>query len=285
MKTVIRKAVRAAKKWLQDGENMNKTMPREFSYDWLNRYLLPRILKEGGPTFRPPYTWGVLQGVNLAKAIDINRVSIIEFGVAGGNGLIALEEISAKIESIYEVEIEVYGFDTGVGLPKPEDNRDLPNIYSEGRHPMETEKLRERLKRAQLMLGLVADTVEDFIQSEPPPAAFIAVDLDFYSSTIHALRLLDARQELLLPRICCYFDDIMGLTCGDCNGERLAISDFNSSHETRKISQIYGLKYFLPQECANAMWAEMFYMAHIFDHDEYGRFDRLAPLYDLSLQD
>jgi hypothetical protein len=75
----------------------------------------------------------------------------------------------------------------------------------------------------------------------------------------------------------------MGLTCGDHNGERLAITDFNASHEMRKISPIYGLKYFLPAPHAHHIWTEQFFLAHIFDHSDYGHFDGQAPLYDTRL--
>jgi hypothetical protein len=221
--------------------------------------------------------------VNLAKALGKKRVSVIEFGVAGGNGLVALERVAEKVEAYFDVGVDVYGFDTGVGLPKPQDYRDLPNIYTEGRHPMDVNTLRQRLRRAQLFIGLVEETVRDFVQSKPAPVAFVAIDLDYYSSTMHALQLLDAQQDLLLPRIHCYCDDCMGLTFGDHNGERLAIAEFNASHDTRKISPIYGLKYFLPAPFANQLWLEAFFMAHIFDHDQYASFDGLAPLYDTSL--
>jgi hypothetical protein len=289
LKKVIRKAVVAARKWLmEDGNSGRKpaTLPRDkVTYDWLNRTLFPWILAEGGSAFRPSYVWGVLQGVHLAEALGISRVSVIEFGVAGGKGLISLEKIAQKVESVYGVEIDVYGFDTGVGLPKPKDYRDLPNLYSEGRHSMDIEKLRERLKRAQLVLGLVENTIADFIRSAPSPVAFVSIDLDLYSSTVHALRLLDAEQDLLLPRIHCYFDDIIGFNFCEYNGERLAIADFNASHEMRKIAPIYALRYFLPPLHGKEAWTEGFFLAHIFDHDLYGHFGGLAPVSDLSLPD
>lgn len=287
LKTLIKKAGKRVWRWLEeDGKGqprLSGSPVRQFSYDWLNRTLFPQILAEGGGTLRPQYTWGVLQGVNLAKALGKKRVSVIEFGVAGGNGLVSLERIAEKVEALYDVGVDVYGFDTGVGLPKPQDHRDLPNIFAEGRHPMDVDKIRQRLQRAQLILGSIENTVIDFMQSRPAPVAFIAIDVDYYSSTIHALQLLDAHQDLLLPRIHCYCDDIMGITCGDYNGERLAITDFNASHDSRKISPIYGLRYFLPASFANRSWVEAFFMAHIFDHDQYGWFDSLAPLYDLRL--
>jgi hypothetical protein len=184
-----------------------------------------------------------------------------------------LERIADRIEKILRVDVDVYGFDTGKGLPKPLDYRDCPNLWSPGYFPMDKEKLQSRLQKAKLLLGLVEDTVPEFIKSKPSPVAFISFDLDYYTSTMQAFKLLEADQNLLLPRVHCYFDDIMGFTYSDYNGERLAISDFNASHASRKISPIYGLKYFLPAAHAQADWSEMFYLAHIFDHNLYARND------------
>jgi hypothetical protein len=68
----------------------------------------------------------------------------------------------------------------------------------------------------------------------------------------------------------------MGFTFSEYNGERLAIADFNASHSMRKISPIYGLRYFLPKRYAQGLWPEQFYMAHIFDHELYGWKDGLV---------
>jgi hypothetical protein len=43
---------------------------------------------------------------------------------------------------------------------------------------MNKEKLQRRLNRAHLMLGLVENTVPEFIETEPPPIAFISFDMD-----------------------------------------------------------------------------------------------------------
>ena len=61
----------------------------------------------------------------------------------------------------------------------------------------------------------------------------------------------------------------MDHTYSEFNGERLAIAEFNTSHEMRKISPVYGLKYYLPTAYAHAEWSEQFYIAHIFNHDLY----------------
>jgi hypothetical protein len=249
----------------------------DFAYPWLNS-IFKKVLNDELCAKRPAYTWGVLHGVHLAKAIGITRVSVIEFGVAGGNGLVSLERIAERVEENFKVGVDVYGFDVGTGLPKPQEYRDLPNLYIKGAFLMDFEKLKKRLKKAQLIMGLVENTVQKFIDSAPASIAFVSFDLDYYSSTLEAFRVLEAYQASLLPRVHCYFDDIMGFTFSDYNGERLAISEFNKSHSMRKISPIYGLKYFLPppHTIEQACWSEHFYMAHIFDHNLYGLSDGLT---------
>ncbi len=247
----------------------------DFAWPWLNA-LLTKLLTEAGPGLRPNYAWGVLQGAHLAKAIGINRVSVIEFGVAGGNGLISLEKAAERAEQILGVGIDVYGFDTGRGLPKPVDYRDCPNLWIETGFPMDVERLEKRLDRARLILGLVENTVPIFLQSNPAPVAFVSFDLDYYSSTMHAFEVLKADQALLLPRVHCYFDDILGFTYSDFTGERLAIHEFNNSQATRKISNIFALHYYIPQQYVGSITPEKQYMAHIFDHDLYCRHDHLV---------
>jgi hypothetical protein len=244
----------------------------EYAYQRLNP-IFKKLASEPTCAARPYYVWGVLQGAHLGKALEIARVSVIEFGVAGGNGLVSLERIAEKVESILEIGIDVYGFDTAGGLPEPLDYRDCPNLWSAGYFPMDKKQLQRRLRRAQLILGLIDDTAPKFIESNPSPVAFVSFDMDYYSSTMQAFKLLEAQQSLLLPRIYCYFDDILGFTYSEFNGERLAISEFNAAHSMRKISPIYGLRHFLPKPHADSWWPEVFYMAHAFDHELYNRPD------------
>lgn len=282
LKQAVKKAVgtvRRIKNWADETavnvEATNKT-EEGLAYVWLNSQL-ERMIAEGGLRhFRPNYVWGVLQGAHLAKSIGIERISVIEFGVAGGNGLVALDHIADKVEDALGVRVDVYGFDTGVGLPKPTDYRDLPNIWVEGAFGMEVEKLKKRLARAELVLGPVEKTVPPFIAARPAPVAFIAFDLDYYSSTMQAFKLLEADPAILMPRIYSYFDDIMGHTYSDFTGERLAIREFNNDHTNRKISAIYGLKYFLPKPYDQEAWSEMVYLTHIFDHPLYSAYDGLV---------
>lgn len=218
----------------------------------------------------------------LAAALGRPRVSVIEFGVAGGNGLLELERVGEWVQRRSGVSIDVYGFDTGRGLPRPQDYRDLPNLWSEGHFSMDADELRSRLARAQLELGPVAETVPRFLEREPAPVGFVSFDLDLYSSTVDAFSIFESVPGRLLPRVTCYFDDIIGFSHSDFTGERLAISEFNESHETRKISHIYGLRYVLLQE---KWWTEMMYMFHLFDHPGYNLADGTNTRRELPLRE
>lgn len=214
----------------------------------------------------PQYLWGTLCAAGLARALGHERTTVIEFGVAGGNGLLELERVARWVQGRSGVGIDVAGFDSGTGLPLPEDYRDLPNLWSQGYFPMDPERLRSRLTTAKLHLGSVSDTVPAFLAERPAPVGFVSFDLDLYSSTRDAFQLLEASPDLLLPRIVCYFDDIIGFSHGDFTGERLAISEFNDSHAERKISRLYGLRWVLVQD---KWWTEMMYMFHLFSHPSY----------------
>jgi hypothetical protein len=282
-----RKSIRKMKNWVHDKfekePRYDGCSKDEFNYKWLNHKLFPKISVGGKGDLRSNYTWGVMQGTHLAKVLGYDRISVIEFGVAGGKGLSSLEKASQLFEDIYNINIDVYGFDSGAGLPPPKDYRDLPNIYSQGRFSMDVIKLNKHLKKAKLILGLIEDTIDEFIRSSPAVIAFIAIDLDYYSSTVEALRCLKSEEKMLLPRIYCYFDDIFGRSCCEYNGERLAIAEFNESDEMRKIAPIYGLKYYLPEPYRNQMWVDKFFMAHIFDHRLYGQPDKLGKNRSLDI--
>ena len=249
-------------------------------YEAANAYFKKIVNRKG--MRRPHYVWGGVQSLNLAKALGISRVSLIEFGVAGGNGLTALEAMADTLEPAFGMHIDIYGFDAAGGMPKAKDYRDTPNLWQEGFYPMDPEKLQAPLTRTKLHLGPVEETVQEFLTSKPAPVAFIAFDLCYYSSTAKALEIFDADQSALLPRVHCFFRNTLGRTLGDFNGERLAISEFNTNHKNRNISKIYGLQYYLGSNVER--WVDQYYIAHICDHDLYGTYDGLIRESTLDLR-
>jgi hypothetical protein len=227
---------------------------------------------EIGALTRMHYAYLVFQAAQQAHRLGRKRVSVIEFGVAGGNGLLWLERHAEWVEKIFPVAIEIYGFDTGEGLPAPQDYRDLPYHWKPGFFRMDQGALKARLKRAKLVLGNVRDTVQTFVPAyDPAPVGAVSHDLDFYSSTVDGLKLFDLPYERLLPRIVCYFDDVIGSDIefyGDDTGERAAIGDFNAAHSDRRLSPIYYLAATPPAQ----QWHHQMWSLHNFNHPDYGTF-------------
>ncbi|WP_108813583.1 hypothetical protein [Loktanella sp. Alg231-35] len=233
---------------------------------------------------RPHFAYGVHRAAEQAKALGIDAISAIEFGCAGGNGLLALEQIAADVGKEVGVRVDVYGFDIGEGLPRPLDYRDLPYAWKMEQFKMDVPKLRARLTTAQLVIGDVADTVPEFCKRDDvAPVGFVSFDLDFYTSTMAAFRIFDADSSKMLPRTYCFFDDTIGpdneLHC-EFVGELLAINEFNANHDTQKIALIHGLaqKRFIP-----AIWNEAMYVMHAFAHPAYGTYIDTKVDMDLSL--
>lgn len=219
---------------------------------------------------RPSYAYGTYYAALQAKKLGMTKISVIEFGVAGGNGLVELERIAVDVEKEIGVTIAVYGFDTGGGMPEAKDYRDMPYVWEKGLFIMNVERLKSQLKKAKLILGNVADTVSRFTNSEnPAPIGFISIDLDYYSSTVEAFKLFNASHNFFLPRVFCYFDDCIGddwQLDSEFTGELLAINEFNDKNEIMKISKINGLQY---KRFSWAVWHELMYVCHLFEHPLY----------------
>ncbi|MEK7543882.1 MAG: hypothetical protein AAB557_03375 [Patescibacteria group bacterium] len=99
---------------------------------------------------RMPYAYCLWLAAREAHSLGIQRISAIEFGVGGGNGLLALGKIAEQVTKLTHVEIDIFGFDLGKGLPKPKDYRDLPFIWKTGFFKMDTQSLQKKLNKSQL---------------------------------------------------------------------------------------------------------------------------------------
>jgi hypothetical protein len=218
----------------------------------------------------PHYAYGVYWSAFLARQLGIPRITAVEFGVAGGRGLVALENASAQIERELGVGIDVVGFDSGGGMPAPIDYRDLPHIWRQGFYKMDADKLRKKLSSAKLILGDVRDTVPEFIASLRAPIGFVSFDLDYYSSTKTAFGIFESENSKWLPRVHCYFDDVASNDLGCMNeyvGELLAIREFNDAHAHQKICKFENLRHSRPRY---EDWQEKMYVFHDFAHPQYG---------------
>jgi hypothetical protein len=225
-----------------------------------------------GAVKRPHYGYCVLNAAKLAARLGHKEISVIEFGVASGNGLLNLEYHVEKVEKLTGIKINIYGFDTGEGLPALLDFRDLPYHWKSGFFNMDKDLLLKKLKRSKVVFGNISSTLDTFLDEyKPAPIGAIFFDLDFYSSTMDAFKIFKGANEYFLPRMFNYFDDIIGSELelyNDFTGERLAISEFNSTHSSKKLSPAYHLTHRSKVE----RWHHQVYIYHNFKHEKYNDF-------------
>lgn len=118
---------------------------------------------------RPHYALGVYSAANLAKRLGWDSIQLIEFEVAGGRDVLALERLAKVIGDDLHVKIQVAGFDTGGGMPAPVNYRDLPHVWDQGFYVMDVPKLKSRLAPStELVLGNVRTSVETGSVTTPP---------------------------------------------------------------------------------------------------------------------
>jgi hypothetical protein len=81
--------------------------------------------------------FGLLRAADEAIWFGINELTVVEFGVASGAGLLNLCRLAERVTKETGVKFRIVGFDTGVGMPQPRDYRDHPNMYGALDFPME----------------------------------------------------------------------------------------------------------------------------------------------------
>lgn len=213
---------------------------------------------------RPAYLLGVLTAAEQALKQKVPELSVIEFGVAGGDGLLTLQSEAEAVERETGIRIKVYGFDAGPqGLPAfIGDYRDHPDAWHPGDFPMDESALRSRLtNRTTLILGNVRDTIQGFFKDfQPPPIGFVSFDLDLYSSTRDALQIFCIPDKRMLWHVPLYFDDIEFLFNHKFAGELLAIDEFNEKSNRVKIDRWYGVR--LGRPFPERPFLEKLYVAH-----------------------
>ena len=55
--------------------------------------------------------------------LGLAGITVIEFGVAGGSGLVSLQSIAREVAGDLDLEISTWGFDSGSGMPPATDYR------------------------------------------------------------------------------------------------------------------------------------------------------------------
>jgi len=235
---------------------------------WVDRYGDFRTREHYGLISRANYLYGMLRAADVAKYFGKKCVTVIEFGVASGAGLLNMADLAPLIEGETGVKLRIIGFDTGQGLPAVHGYKDHPELWNPGDFATDDRDtlVRKLGGRAEILWGDIANTVGPFIETvdASAPLGFISVDVDLYSASKLALRCLESHPEKYNPAISMYFDDVSFFFANKWAGELAAIAEFNDEHDLRKIDHDRSL----PGRRANgAPWYASMYVCHILDHD------------------
>lgn len=209
----------------------------------------------------------LLRCADQAKARGLTSVTAVEFGVASGAGLFNMAEIASRITRETGVQFKIIGFDTATGMPPPLDYRDHPDLYREGDFQMDEARLRQTMPTGvELIIGDLKDTANKFLSLVTPesPLGYVCVDVDFYSSTKHALTCLSGPPNLYLPTTYIYLDDLEDEAHNNNCGELLALAEFNKEILPRIIERPMFLRGYRIMK--NARWIDHIFTYHVLDH-------------------
>ncbi len=224
---------------------------------------------------RHHHAYGILAAADQAKALGIDRLALLEFGVGSGTGLLNMAHVAGEVTACTGVDFDIYGFDTGSGLPAPKSFRDHPELFQRGDFRMDVDRLRATLPpNVNLVLGDVATTSVEWLhtRSSAAPVGFVSVDLDYHYSTKEAFRALLGSPEAYLPRTHVYLDDIQEESHNSYCGELLAVREFNEENQLRKIERPFFLRY--SRVFQRAAWIGHMFILHVLDHPTRSTLDQ-----------
>ena len=214
--------------------------------------------------------FAILKAADQAKLMGLSGLSVIEFGVAAGAGLMNKALLAQKVSAITGIDIKIFGFDTGKGMPPARDYRDHPELYQAGDFPSDVASLKAMLPgNAELILGDMATSVEQFLRersSAAHPIGYVDLDVDYYWSSVDALKLLSGDPNHYLPVTILYLDDIHFDAHNPFAGELLAVNEFNQKNQLRKICKPEFLE--SRRLFRNAEWIKHIFYLHVMDHPQ-----------------
>lgn len=221
------------------------------------------------------YALGMAHGVRETIHCGYDRMTVVELGVWFGAGLVELCRIAEFFRQELEIEITVVGFDGAKGLPELNGYMDHPELWHTAAFVMPNpDELRARLPSfARLIIGDIGETIPPFeAELQKSRLGFVAFDVDLYSSTKQALRILKFAPDCYLPAVPAIFDDShIVLTHSDWCGEAAAVREFNEVEKLRKVDRLFNFD------------VRKFYACQIFDHPI--RSGAVKPRFPLSLGD
>jgi hypothetical protein len=231
----------------------------------------------------PSYAAGLQAACKYAGLAGKQGFTAIEFGVAGGNGLMELSKYAGILAQRTGLKIKVTGFDAGSGLPMSPDRRDAPWLWNPGDFPSNVDRLRRTLPaETELVVGRIQDTLPQWLNEQLKlPIGFVSIDVDLYSGAAAICEAMGSVEvSRLLPFVSFYLDDALRFLTPRSTGELAAIAEFNREHANRQFDRDDWIAEDRP--FAERLWLKRMYSLCCFDHPAMmGHKNREAARLDL----
>ncbi len=171
-----------------------------------------------------------------------------EFGVWNGKSMEVFWKTLGYAAARERKDWRLFGFDSFEGLPEPEGAADAHPIVGKGAFKSSgLDRVAGTLAKAGIpaeRLKLVPGFYENSLTPElkaslgNPPACFVNIDVDYYSSTMTVLTWIES---LLFDGSIVYFDDVLFYNGNPHKGQIRAIAEFNESRTESGLYQERGL--------------------------------------------
>ena len=177
---------------------------RILGYEKPLRVALLKYLSLKFTTFRPHYETLIYESSKNAIKLGHNEINIIELGVAG-DGIRSLQKYK-KIERVLKIKINIIGFDTGSGLPKITNKKDLP-FWKQRLHKQDLsllEMMQKELRYTKVIFHQLWKNLYERSKNWINNFRF-----NLYSSTKLFLDKFLSIKKFITSKNFCYFDDYL----------------------------------------------------------------------------
>lgn len=217
----------------------------------LNHYI--SLIKKGSLP-RPYYALGMLLAANQALNLGLNKISVLEISIDDYSGLQDLFQHKLDIESVMPITFEIIHLNAGSkNFNKCNNIRDRLDFFN----LMKSSTIKKNIKKNSDIKIYKKNFVKDLDlikKNLKNPLGFIIFDVNNFTLTNEAFKILNISPKKILPKPLLYFDHFY--RSSEFEGEFYSIKKFNDKNKFRKISDILEL----PEQLSTS-WNKWIYLA------------------------
>ncbi len=217
----------------------------------LNYYI--SLIKQGSLP-RPYYALGMLLAANQALNLGLNKLSVLELSIDDYSGLQDLLQHKVDIESVMPIKFEIIHLNAGrKNFNKCNNIRDRLDFFN----VIKNSTIKKNVKKnsdIRIFKKNYARDLDLIKKKIKNPLGFLIFDINNFTLTNQAFKILNISNKKILPKPLLYFDHFY--RSSEFEGEFYSIKKFNDKNRLKKISDILEL----PEQLSTS-WNKWIYLA------------------------